>query len=125
MRAEEKEAPDDDDWVPSCDPYRRGRRPARRRRRLPGDERSLLVVELDVKGWWAAQERTNRVLYTILAGALLVAVASAIALVLLPKPGERFTEFYILGPEGLAADRHRRHRQPGGRPIRLPGLRHR
>jgi uncharacterized membrane protein len=73
-----------------------------RRRRLPEGESFLLVVELDVKGWWAAQDRTNRVLYAILAGALLVAFASAVALVLLSKPGERFTEFYLLGPEGLA-----------------------
>jgi len=29
-------------------------------------------------------------------------VGSATAIILLPKPGELFTEFYILGPEGLA-----------------------
>jgi len=73
-----------------------------RRRRLPEDERFVLTVEVDVKGWWAAQDRTNRVLYGILAGAFLTAAVSAIAIIVLPKPGEHFTEFYILGPEGLA-----------------------
>lgn len=73
-----------------------------RRRRLPEEERFVLTVEVDVKGWWAAQDRTNRVLYGILALALTTAFLSALAIVVLPKPGERFTEFYILGPEGLA-----------------------
>ena len=75
-----------------------------RRRRLPEEERPVLAVDLDVKGWWAAQDRTGRVLYGVLAGALLLAVLSAIVLVALPKPGERLTEFYVLGAEGLAED---------------------
>lgn len=73
-----------------------------RRWRLPEEERFRLVVKVDVKGWWAAQDRTSRILYGILTVAILTAVISAIALVVLPKPGEHFTEFYILGPEGLA-----------------------
>jgi uncharacterized membrane protein len=73
-----------------------------RRWRLPEEERFRLVIEVDVKGWWAAQDRTNRILYGIVTGAILTATISAIALVVLPKPGEHFTEFYILGPEGLA-----------------------
>jgi len=73
-----------------------------RRWRLPEEERFRLVVKVDVKGWWAAQDRTNRILYGIVTGAILTATISAIALVVLPKPGEYFTEFYILGPEGLA-----------------------
>ena len=73
-----------------------------RRLRLPNEERFALVVEVDVKGWWAAQDRTSRVLYGVLALALTTAFLSALAIVVLPKPGERFTEFYILGPEGLA-----------------------
>jgi len=73
-----------------------------RRWRLPKEERFRLVVKVDVKDWWAAQDRTNRILYGIVTGAILTATISAIAIVVLPKPGERFTEFYILGPEGLA-----------------------
>jgi uncharacterized membrane protein len=73
-----------------------------RRWRLPTEERFLLVVKVDVKGWWAAQDRTNRILYGILTVAVLTAITSATAIVVLPKPGEHFTEFYVLGPEGLA-----------------------
>lgn len=73
-----------------------------RRSRLPDEERFVLTVEVDVKGWWAAQDRTSRILYGVLALALVTAAISATAIVILPKPGERFTEFYILGPEGLA-----------------------
>ena len=73
-----------------------------RRRQLPREERFSWVVEVDLKGWWAVQDRTSRVLYGILALALATASISALAIVILPKPGERFTEFYILGPEGLA-----------------------
>ena len=75
-----------------------------RRRRLLAGERFLLVVEMDMRGWWAAQDRTNRVLYAILAGALLTAAVSATAIIVLPRPGDYFTEFYILGKEGLAED---------------------
>jgi uncharacterized membrane protein len=73
-----------------------------RRSHLPDEERFVLTVEVDVKGWWAAQDRTSRILYGVLALALTTAFLSALAIIVLPKPGERFTEFYILGPEGLA-----------------------
>lgn len=73
-----------------------------RRWRLPLEDRPLLAVNLDMKDWWATQDRTGRVLYGVLAGALLLALVSATAIILLPKPGEHFTEFYLLGPDGLA-----------------------
>ena len=73
-----------------------------RRRRLPEPERPLLTIEVDIRGWWAAQDRTGRILYGILGFAITLALVSALAIILLPKPGEHFTEFYILGPEGLA-----------------------
>jgi uncharacterized membrane protein len=73
-----------------------------RRRRLAEQERFVLALEFDPGDWWAAQDRTNRVLYRILALALLTAAVAATAIIVLPKPGERFTEFYVLGPEGLA-----------------------
>ncbi len=73
-----------------------------RRRRLPPEARPVLVVSADLKGWWAEQDRTNRILYSVLGGAVLLALGSAAAIILLPKPGDYFTEFYLLGPEGLA-----------------------
>jgi uncharacterized membrane protein len=73
-----------------------------RRRRLPPEERYLPHIQLDLKGWWAAQDRVNRIIYFVLLGATLLAIFSAAAILLLPNPGEQFTEFYMLGPEGLA-----------------------
>ncbi|MGB9879710.1 MAG: DUF1616 domain-containing protein [Anaerolineae bacterium] len=73
-----------------------------RRRRLPEEERFVPTINLDLGQWWAAQTRISRLLYAILALALLGAGVAATAIIVTPKPGERLTEFYILGPEGLA-----------------------
>jgi len=83
-----------------------------RRRRLPPSERFVLQIDVDPRGWWTAQDRMNRVLYGILAVALLGAFFSAAAIILLPKPGDSFTEFYVLGPEGLA-ESYPREAAPG------------
>lgn len=45
-----------------------------------------------------------RVLSLVLIAAVLVAVATTVFIVVVPKEGEKFTEFYILGPGGKAAD---------------------
>jgi uncharacterized membrane protein len=73
-----------------------------RRYRLPPEEQFRARLQIDLAGWWAEQDRTGRILYGVLAFAFLLAAGSAIAIVALPKPGEQFTEFYILGSEGLA-----------------------
>jgi len=88
----------------------------RRRRRIPPEERYQFslpsrlrrphwpALRQDLRGWWAAQDRVHRLLYRVLAGALAVAALCFLAIVALPHPGDRFTEFYILGAEGLAED---------------------
>ena len=86
-----------------------------RRRSLPEEERFVVVVKVDLRGWWADQDRTNRILYGVLAGAFVIAAVSATFIVALPKPGDRFTEFYILGPEGLAENYPRQ--VVAGRPV--------
>ena len=73
-----------------------------RRSRLPPEELFRVRLQVDVGGWWAELDRTGRILYGVLAFAFLLAAGSAIAIIVLPKPGEFFTEFYILGSEGLA-----------------------
>ena len=83
-----------------------------RRWRLPVEDRPALALNLDLKGWWAAQDRTGRVLYGVLAGALLLALTAAAVIILSPTPGEQFTEFYILGSEGLA-ESYPREAAPG------------
>jgi uncharacterized membrane protein len=58
----------------------------------------------DLKKWWADQERGNRVVYIILASTLMVVFLTVMSILLLPKSAERFTEFYMLGPEGQAQE---------------------
>ena len=48
--------------------------------------------------------KVDRILSFILLLALLASIAMLIYLILNPPPGEKFTEFYILGPKGKAAD---------------------
>lgn len=73
-----------------------------RRRRLAPEERPLWRIEFSPRAWWRELSRTERFLYAVLALALVLFAVGAVAIIFSPKPGERLTEFYILGPEGLA-----------------------
>jgi uncharacterized membrane protein/LysM repeat protein len=72
-----------------------------RRGRLPLEERYAVRVELDLAGW-----RSGGLLDKSLTVALAVSIVAALGtfLFVLAKPevGERFTEFYILGPDSVA-----------------------
>lgn len=48
--------------------------------------------------------RLDRVLSAIFLIAIVAAVATTVYVIVVPKEGEKFTEFYILGKEGKAAD---------------------
>jgi len=74
----------------------------RRWQMSPNEQPFMPSAQIAATEWWAQQDRTGRLLYALLALAGLVALASAIAIAVLPKPGERMTEFYLLGPESLA-----------------------
>jgi uncharacterized membrane protein len=50
------------------------------------------------------QSRIDKILSTILILALIASVGTTIYVIAVPKEGEKFTEFYILGPGGKAAD---------------------
>jgi uncharacterized membrane protein/LysM repeat protein len=74
-----------------------------RRGKLPEQERYALRLELDIPGW-----RSGGMLDRSLTVALGVSVFAAVGIFLFvlakPEIGERFTEFYVVGPYGQAAD---------------------
>lgn len=53
---------------------------------------------------WEQSGRLDKALTVILIIAIITSVGALAYVVTHPKPGEAFTEFYILGPEGKAAD---------------------
>lgn len=55
-------------------------------------------------GLFSGESRLDRALSVILVSAIVVAVAATAYVIAVPKEGERFTEFYILGEKGKAAD---------------------
>ena len=74
-----------------------------RRLKLPVEERfkipfeSLLKVNL-------GQSALDKGLSIVLIASIIVSCATLIYVVVTPKTGERFSEFYLLGSNGLAAD---------------------
>jgi uncharacterized membrane protein len=73
-----------------------------RRGRLPEGERFIFAFEMHAGGWWRSQDRTARRLYALLAAALAMFAVAASAILFVPHPSDRFTEFYVLGSGGLA-----------------------
>jgi uncharacterized membrane protein len=73
-----------------------------RRMRLPAERRLSLTVDLGLPEW---QEygALDKVLTVALIASIVVAGATLAYVVLTPRPGETFTEFYILGPGGNAS----------------------
>lgn len=53
---------------------------------------------------WEQSSKLDKALTVILILAIMTSIATLAYVVTHPKPGEAFTEFYILGPEGKAAD---------------------
>ena len=53
---------------------------------------------------WENASRLDKALTVVLIAAIIASVATLGYVVTHPKQGERFTEFYILGPSGKAAD---------------------
>lgn len=53
---------------------------------------------------WEEASRLDKALTVILIIAIISSIATLGYVITHPKPGEKFTEFYILGPEGKAAD---------------------
>ncbi len=72
-----------------------------RRGRLPPEERYALRVELDAAGW-KASGLIDRSLTVALALSIVAALGTFFFVLAKPEVGERFTEFYLLGPWGKA-----------------------
>lgn len=52
----------------------------------------------------APASRTNKILNIVLVISILLSVTMLVYVVVMPKEGEKFTEFYILGPDGMTDD---------------------
>jgi uncharacterized membrane protein len=50
------------------------------------------------------ESRTDKILTIILILSILASVGTLVYVIVSPKEGEHFTEFYILGPEGMASN---------------------
>jgi uncharacterized membrane protein len=80
-----------------------------RRQNLPLEERFVLDFKGRLKQVTqeiAAEDksRLDRALTIILAITIILSILALIYVIVTPKQGERFTEFYILGPSGKAYD---------------------
>ena len=79
---------------------------AYRRDKLPSDERFTVpfhrFYEIIEEEFNTPKSRTDRILTVILILSLALAIGMLYFVITTPKIGERFTEFYILGPEGKA-----------------------
>ncbi len=72
-----------------------------RRQRLPSAERFSVAVDINLPRW-AGMGGVDKALSVSLAIAILVALGFIGYVIAVPKEGDRFTEFYILGIDGKA-----------------------
>lgn len=68
---------------------------------LPLDERFIITLDIHFP---KDETRLDKVLTIILGISIIVSVIALVYVVVIPKTGERFTEFYILGENGIADD---------------------
>lgn len=76
-----------------------------RRGRLPENERFGLDFHFhlsSLRAIWTEKRRLDRILSGLLIVAIMAAVGTLVYLVQTPKTGDKFTEFYLLGPQGKA-----------------------
>ncbi len=68
--------------------------------------RDLFIPKIEIKKAirWEETSRLDRILTVVLVIAIIASIVALIYIIVTPKQGEKFTEFYILGPKGKAAD---------------------
>ena len=74
-----------------------------RRRKLSTDEKFTVSFRISMPSW-QGQGKLDRVLSIVLVVAIVGTLGTLGYVVASPKQGEKFTEFYVLGPEGKAED---------------------
>ncbi|SFG22048.1 Uncharacterized membrane protein [Desulfotomaculum arcticum] len=72
-----------------------------RRNKLSFEERFMVTLNLKTIKW-GSFSRLDKILSVALVGTIIFAVGSLYYVATTPKVGEKFTEFYILGPGGKA-----------------------
>ena len=72
-----------------------------RRRRLPTEEGFSIRLNTDFQRW-RATSRLNRVLAIVLSAFILGIIGTLAYVIVTPKAGEKYTEFYVLGLDGKA-----------------------
>ncbi|MGC9516130.1 MAG: DUF1616 domain-containing protein [Methanomicrobiales archaeon] len=78
-----------------------------RRRRLPEKEKFSLGLKDQLKKLkisFSKEKKLDKILSIILIISIILAISTTIYIIVTPKEGEKFTEFYILGPGGKASD---------------------
>lgn len=81
--------------------YRRGVLPKEQRFQFPFRE---IFTGIQYEFFPASGSRTDRILSVILLILIIAAIGTTIIVIVVPKEGEKFTEFYILGEKQKAAD---------------------
>lgn len=80
-----------------------------RRFLLPVEQRFSVPFREAARGVWdelfaPGSSTLDRALSVLLVISIIAAVATTVFVIVVPKEGEKFTEFYILGEKGMAAD---------------------
>lgn len=65
------------------------------------DERFVLSIDLS---FLKEENRLDKLLTLVLVISIFIAVIALVYVIITPKVGEKFTEFYLLGPDGIADD---------------------
>ena len=78
-----------------------------RRRKVSDDEKFFVNFGgfySSIKGIFKGESKTSKILSIVLIISILLAIGTTAYIIIKPKQGETFTEFYILGPGGQASD---------------------
>ena len=64
----------------------------------------FLALFKSIEPFKATDTKVDRILTIILIISIIIAISMVVYVIVTPKEGEKFTEFCILGPEGIASD---------------------